>query len=250
MKSLALGLLAIALLLLVLPPALADRDPPVRFGAPAEEDDDDGGGSKFDDPDEEEEEEKVPDKPVPATWVFKDYRLEMEIEDSRFWKYKQNFTPEELENGAAFHLTLKLPKSDDPFDSIISGNWWQHSGGGMSRSLTFPDGSKISPSNYKKLCEKLFEIDQKDWKDPRDVRKPRKTRLSRETGKAYKYSFVGQHPTASIPLKKTCYFFKFKDRTYRISILYTTTSAKNEKITEPVEDMLRTIREYREKRRR
>ena len=199
--------------------------------------DDGDNGSKFDDP--KDDTPKIPEEPVPATFTLKDYRLEMETEDSRFWK-ELPISQQDQEAGVVFLMQMKLPKSNDVFDARIVVQGWKHGG-----QFDF-DGKKVGSDNYKALADVFYERDIKEWKDVRDEEKPKARRLSREISKAYRYALTGN--PGGLPLRKEMYLFKYKDKTYGMTVLYTTTSAKNEAITGNVEGMLKSLKEWKEKR--
>ncbi|MCU0726444.1 MAG: hypothetical protein MUE73_11750 [Planctomycetes bacterium] len=219
-----------ALLVLAVPTLFADGDPPQ------------GGGSAFDQPKEGEETPKEAE-PTPKVFTFKDYRLEMETKDGRWWTVN-DIPPEEVEKGLALSITFKLPKSPDHFDVRMISQGWKVGG-----KLSFKDGTEIGIDNYKMLCEKFYEDDLKEWKELRDHEKPKKVKMANAMKTAYRYSFTGLLQAAgNFPLHKQMYFFKFKDRTYWLQILFTTTSIKNERVTKEVDEMLRSMREKPERR--
>ena len=234
MKMIAL-LALFSALLFVAPTALVadDEDPPKN----------EGGGSKFGD--ETEETEEKPSEPKPRTITFKDYRLEMETKDGRWWK-RHEIPAAEVEKGVCLNESFKRPKSENAFDIRIFCQGWKHGG-----KLEFPDGTKIGTDNYKALAEKYYKLNLKDWKEVRNPKKPKAAKISRTIRKAYRYSLTGLLPAwGNFPLHREAYFFKWKDKTYRMEITYTTGSFREKRVTDEVNALLGTLRERKERRRR
>jgi hypothetical protein len=212
---------------------------PVLFA----DDDDPGGGSAFDEPGTEEE--AAPTEPVPATFAFKDYRIEMSTEDGRWWKHDKTYTENDEKGNVVLKLRFKLPKSESPFDVIINAQGFEH-----KLSLTYPDGSQVGAANYKVICDKNFERDQEEFQGVKDLLKPKKVAIGKKRWKAYTYAMTGQPSwSGGMPLRKTAYYFKFKDKTYAMSIIMNTTAAKNERITDEVESLLKSLQEKPARRR-
>ena len=212
------------------------------IGAPGlfADDDDPDGGSAFDEP--AAEEETVPDEPKPATFSFKDYRIIMETKDGRFWKQDKNYTEDDEKGKVLLKLAFKLPKSESFFDVNIVGR-----GNAHNQKLTFEDGSAIGASNYKVLCSKHFADAKERFKGAKDIEKPKKITLGKKRWKAYRYALTGS--PGSMPLRKIGYYWKFKDKTYILSIVMNTTAAKNKRILKEVEDLLKTLQEKPQRRR-
>ena len=207
--------------------------------------DGDGGGSAFDEPKEGEGEAKPGEeesKPTPKTFTFKDYKLEMETKDARWWTVNE-IPQEEADKGVVLNLQFKLPKSEDYFDVRMFSQGWKVGG-----KLSFQDGTEIGIDNYKMLCEKYYADDMKEWKEVRDAEPPKKIKMANAVKTAYKYAFTGLGPGNKFPLHKEMYLFKFKDRTYYINILFTTTSIKNERVVKVVDEMMKSLREKPERR--
>lgn len=260
MKTVGLLILGVAILLFVAPILSLDADfDAAQVLAKDKEKDKDkdekkkddekkDGKSKFGDDDEEKEGKKkdeVPDKPVPATYSLSDYRLQLTLEDSRFWKHDTNYTDDEAKRNVVLKLQLKRPKSDDHFDVIITANTMGH-----NMKYTYPDGTAIGGDNYKRLAEKRYDDETSSWKSVKNKKKPKSMKLSRDAGKAYFYSFTGMTPGGAFPLHREMYFFKYKDKTYAFSILFTTTSAKNKGIKAAVDKMMKSIKVKKKKKKR
>ncbi len=228
-----------ALLLAAMPVLLAQPG----GGGKGPDDGSGGGGSAFDQPKEGEGEPEKEPEPTPKVFTFKDYRMEMETKDGRWWTVN-DIPAEEVEKGVMFSLRFKLPKSPDHFDVQMFCQGWKHGGG-----LTFPDGTQIGIDNYKALCDKYYEGDMKEWKEVRDPEPPKKIKWANAAKVAYRYAFTGLGPGSAFPLRKELYTFKFKDKTYYFNILFTTTSTKNERVRKEVEDLLKSLREKPEVRR-
>lgn len=236
MKTLSLISL---LLLCALCVAYATNGTPGLFA----DDDDDDGGSAFDEPGTEEE--APADEPKPETFTFKDYRIIMDVEDGRWWKQNKEYTENDEKANVVLKLIFKLPKSESAFDINISAQAFAH-----NLKLTYEDGSSIGADNYKAICDKNFERDQKGFEGAKDIEKPRKVPLGKKRWKAYRYALTGQPSWAGgMPLRKIAYFFKYKDKTYSLSVILNTTAAKNERILEELENLLKSIQQKPERRR-
>jgi len=204
------------------------------------DDDDDPGGSAFDEPGTEEE--AVPDEPKPATFSFKDYRITMNTADGRWWKQDRNFSEQEVKQNLVLKLRFKLPKSESAFDVIMQAQGFAH-----NLSITYKDGSKVGAANYKVICSKNFEADKERFKGAKNIEKPKKVALGKKRWKAYRYALTGS--PGSMPLRKIGYYWKYKDKTYALSILMNTTAAKNKRILKEVDDLLKSLQPKPERRR-
>jgi len=256
MKTFGYVILGVALLLFAVPILMLDADFDAATVLAKDKKDDDKkekkdgekkkGESKFGDDEKKDGEKKdeVPDEPVPKTFALSDYRLEFKLEDSRFWTHDTNYTDDDVKRNVCLKMRLKLPKSDDHFDVLITGQSIAH-----NMQLSYPDGTKIGAENYKGLAQKDYDRETTSWKEVKNETKPKSIKLSRDVGKAYFYSFTGMTPGGAYPLHREMYYFKYKDKTYMLSILFTTTSVKNKQIKGAVDKMLKTFKAKKKKKR-
>ena len=64
--------------------------------------------------------------------------------------------------------------------------------------------------------------------------KPKTIRLSRDTGKVITWAFSSSD---GLPIRQVFYLFKFDQKTYFMFVTYTTSSAKDKKLVQSVENM-------------
>ena len=204
--------------------------------------DDDDGGSAFDEPGTEEE--QPADEPKPETYSFKDYRITLETEDGRWWKQNKTYTENDEKANVVLKMVFKLPKSESAFDINMSAQAFAH-----NLKLTYDDGSSVGAANYKVICSKSFERDQKEFEGAKDIEKPKKVSLGKKRWKAYRYALTGQPSWAGgMPLRKIAYYWKYKDKTYSLSVVLNTTAAKSERILKELEDVLNSLQPKPERR--
>ncbi len=206
------------------------------------DDDDDPGGSAFDEPGTEEE--AVPDEPKPAKFVFKDYKIFMETKDGRWWKHHKKLSEKDLKNFFVLRLHFKLPKSESRWDVQLDVR-------GLKKgvSMNFDDGTSVKVTEYKTLCTKSFEQELKKFEGVKDIEKPKKVALGKKRWKAYRFAMTGQPSWyRGMALRKVAYYWKLDETTYFMSVLFSTTAAKNKRIVKEVDDLLKSLQEKQERR--
>jgi hypothetical protein len=175
-------------------------------------------------------------------FVSRDIRLHFPKPKSTVgWTQNKQYTKDE--ESIVLKLRLKKPDSSDPFDFVMTIQGFDQKGSVNFRNPETGEETQISAGSIQRMAEHMMTGIRKSYKDIKDEQKLRKKRISRTVKKGYVYMITGLRDfgASSMPVHTRLYAFGFDGKTYLMSVMMTTTTLKNEKLLESIDDMIKGL---------